>query len=243
MLIEIVTHCYANQLPHYASALTYHLSSLHKEQDIGLPYKDFDIQPTVCYSVADKKTSRVVDWFDHNTKLNIRHICQPPSRLGRRCIGRNIAAKESDADVVWFNDVDQCFCECLGNLFCLDWPNNAVMIYPKDIMIHQDHQTGDKVLNEVKDDPRIEDIELSLFVPKHYRKAIGGVQIVKGDFARKHGYLDNNPKWQNMKTEFNLFGDFRDDIAYRNYCLEYGDIVGVDLPGLYRMRHTKTSYQ
>ncbi len=39
------------------------------------------------------------------------------------------------------------------------------------------------------------------------------------------------------------FKDFRDDLAYRRECSEQGPIIGVDIPEVYRIRHSKTTYQ
>jgi hypothetical protein len=102
-------------------------------------------------------------------------------------------------------------------------------------MIHKDHVTGDLVLSGQRP------LHIGDFVPKHYTRAIGGVQIVRGEFAQKYGYLNSESKWQlpNPKP----FGDFKDDIAYRRMCGLFGKIRGVDLDGVLRIRHSTTTYQ
>jgi len=241
-LVELVVHCYAAELLHYAQALVYQVSSLvlHRPKKCG-------VKLTVCYCMDDLVTSKFLsDWMElsyHTDGTYIDTICFDRTRIGRRAIGRNFAAKATKADFVWFADVDQVFRDgVLDRLVELEWPEDAVMIYPQNIMIHRDHKTGDERTSAVDlDNPLAVDIDPSEFIPKRYRKAIGGVQIVKGDFARKHGYLDGDNKWQRPTDE--PFGDFRDDIAYRNFCLQHGKIVGVDLPGMFRLRHSRTTYQ
>jgi len=243
MRIKIVTHCYASQLPHFATCLKYQLSS------ITINGKDFEVEVNVCFNKDDLETVRVLRWYETHKAPN--HILAtfelPVERLGRRSIGRNIAAKWSKADIVWFTDVDHCFCDGIfGNLKELQWPEDTVMVYPKTIMIHKDHETGDKLLHITREYDNTYPIPMPLldvndFIEKQYSRAIGGVQIVQGGFAYEHGYLDGEEKWQRPVKK--PFGDFRDDIAYRNFCTKYGSIKSVELPGVYRIRHTETTYQ
>ena len=90
-------------------------------------------------------------------------------------------------------------------------------------------------MRELNGAPRVVDIDPTEFVEKRYGRAIGGVQIVRGDFARKYGYLHDVAKYQQPVEH--PFGDFRDDIAYRDFVRSFGRIVGIDLPGMYRLRH------
>ena len=240
--IEIVSHVLADTLPHYADLLTYQLSSLILNQP-----KNCQVTATVCYYAGDRRTKAVLDWFGlmkvlsnnlhfHTITFNTRN------QLGRRSIGRNMAAKRSTADIIWFSDVDQCYCDgILDRLAGMEWPDKAAMIFPRKIQIHKNHVTGDEAACVVNGKPHVVHINKKDFVPKQYNRAIGGVQIVQGDFAREHGYLDEFEKWQTAANK--PFGDFRDDIAYRNYCKERGEVVGVDLPGVYRLRHSTCSYQ
>jgi hypothetical protein len=183
-----------------------------------------------------------VKWFWHNTKLPVKAISLFRGELGRRCIGRNMAALQTDADLVWFADVDQVYHRgCLDRLAAMDWPGEASMIFPQWIEIHKDHATGDRYAEAVVE-PRLVDIDPDDFIPKKYHRAIGGVQIVGGDFARDHGYLDDDPKWQKPRTDGKPFAGFRDDIEYRKFCQQLGVIVPVDLPGMYRLRHSVTTH-
>ncbi|MCK9570131.1 hypothetical protein M0R72_14400 [Candidatus Pacearchaeota archaeon] len=233
--IEVVSHCYARDLPHYAQFLAYQLSGY-----IINPPEQCRVLPTICYTVGDPDTVKVLDWFQHSCGLDIHRVELPPNRLWRRAIGRNIAAAQSTAHRVWFCDVDMVIHgECLDQLAAMAWPAGATMIYPKQVMIHKDHATGDQAaqgpLTELKS------IQVNDFTFKNYHRAIGGVQIVDGWFAREHGYIPSSRKYQNPATR--PFPDFRDDIAYRGFCQSLGTITPVDLPGIYRLRHSTTTYQ
>ena len=236
--IHIVSHCYATELPHYADALVYQLSSfvLH-------PPEECIVEVTVCCDYHDENTGRVVRWFlEHRPNLKLNTIYLTPQELGRRAIGRNRAAKTGVFNFVWFADCDQIYRDgILDRLATMEWPEGAVMVFPRQIMIHRDHATGSKVTAAVGDDVRLMDADTSLFVPKQYHRAIGGVQIVQGDFAREHGYLDCQPDWRQPVEK--PFSSFKDDIIYRRHCLLHGQIVGVDLPGVYRIRHARTTHR
>jgi len=253
-VVEVVTHCYAKELPHYASALGYHLYSMRYSIQKGWATS------TVCFSPEDEATMIVLRYFRETHDLSVKEMPMDAGTLGRRSIGRNRAALESKADYVWFSDVDQCFADCyaaptalehLGigvgyyNKLTFRWPEGCSMVFPQQIFITHDHALGDKYLKEMRwndnayalgDILSIEDFKI-----KRYNRAIGGVQIVKGDFAREHGYLNGIDRWQ-QPTE-KPFSDFRDDVAYRQFCLQHGKIVGVDLTPLNRIRHSTTSYQ
>ena len=239
--IELVTHCWAEHYPLFAGALCHQLSSLI----INKP-KEVDVQITVCFTLPDNPTMDVLKYFDKLKNIKTKYLFLNKDSLGRRSIGRNTCAIYSEADIVWFTDVDHVFGpECLDSLcaYYTKWPEDVIMVYPKSVKIHKDWETGDKALRSALNDIRVIDIDKDDFVNKGYRKAIGGVQIVRGDFARKFGYLNGNEKWQTPRTDGLPFNDFRDDIAYRNLSKAHGKIKQIELPGLYRLRHTETTYQ
>jgi len=242
--IEIVTHCLATKYEHFASALCYQLSSLVKSEI------QCRVLPVVCCVPNDDRTKQVLQHFRKLMPIKVISATNE-GILGRRAILRNLAAKTSKADLVWFCDADHVFLDgVLDRLALLEWPEGASMIYPREIMIHKDHSTGDQACRRIafSDEaivtgtgPRVVHLNPSEFVPKEYNRAIGGVQIVRGDFARRFGYLDGDEAWQ--KPAEVPFGDFRDDVAYRRFCEAKGPIVAVDLPGVHRVRHSETSYQ
>jgi hypothetical protein len=236
--IEIVTHCWAEEYPLFAGALGYQLASL-----VLHPPKDANVSVTVCISKTDETTISMIKnplW----DPLSLRALPLDVETLGRRCMGRNVVAKWTREDIVWFCDVDHFFGpDCLRVLSEMDWPEGASMIFPRQIQIHHNHQLGDETLRLMLRNPRLELPSSRDFVDKDYNRAIGGVQIVQGHHARKYGYLDKDQKWQQPRTDGKPFGDFQDDIAYRKFCQSYGSMKPIDLPNLFRLRHTETTYQ
>jgi hypothetical protein len=238
MKIEIVSHCYAVDLPFYAGALCHQLSS-YVLDPIAPPH---EVVPAVCYCPADMRTWEVISYFRSEWKLRIAAVPLSRSHLARRSIGRNVAAKTTEADIVWFADVDQVYrYGCLTKLANLEWPEGAVMIHPKEIRIRRDHATGDAELREPSKRPMTVMADPADFVPKRYKRAIGGVQIVRGDFAREHGYLDGDPKWQ-RPYDGSGFDSCRCDLPYRKFVQQFGEVAGVDLPGMFRLRHTEAGH-
>ncbi len=233
-MLELVTHCYAMEYPHYAALLNYQLSSL-----VLHPPK-CHVSIVVCYILKDTATHGVINHFCGYTNLDISVITLTEREIGRRAIGRNIAASSTKADVMWFTDVDHVFIECLDDLMSREWVDGSTMLFPRIIQIQASHALGDMYIKRAIGVAKPHDINQKEFIAKKYRRAIGGVQIVRGDFAREHGYLKTFKKWQNPTDT--PFKEFRDDIAYRNFCLRFGNITAIDLPGMYRLRHTQTTH-
>jgi len=241
--IEICTHCYAADHPLFAAALAYQISSivLHRPRCETLV--------SVCRlkRAEDEATADVMWWMINMGSLQ-SHIFTR-ERLGRRAIGRNVVAKSSNADYLWFADADYVFRDgCLDSVVKQfdAMPNDVVCVYPKTVMISRDHATGDRTLAMMtalsrKGKAPLLDIDPSEFVENKHRFAIGGMFIVRGDFARKYGYLDDNKKFQTPSPT--MFPDTRCDIAYRKFCQQHGRIVGIDLPEVYRLRHSVSSYR
>lgn len=238
--IEIMTHCWAGRHDHYAKCLAYQIASL-----ILHPPKRCHVTHMLVFSPDDPVTMQTsLDMqFLSPDDDNITWMAQglPTEQLGRRCIGRNMAAKHSIADLVWFTDCDYLFRgDVLDRLAEMEWPEGASMVYPRRIRQNSTHAAGDRTIEKM-DEPKVLDIDPADFVEKRFNRAIGGVQIVRGDFAREHGYLSNDPKWQKPLNK-PTFVSCRCDRAYRKRCEQNGPIVGVDLPGVYRIRHTATTH-
>jgi hypothetical protein len=182
---------------------------------------------------------RYVRWFQEYTDLDMRVLELDEDQMSWRAIGRNIAATTTEADIVWFADIDQAYREnVLDDLCELEWPINSVMVYPKYIQIHTRHRVGDRAIRRIKG-PCIQDVSPDEFKVKSYGNAIGGVQIVQGDFAREHGYIPNHSKYQTpVPNPFHR--KCKDDVAYRRVCGRIGEITQLPhLIGMYRLRHSK----
>ena len=243
MSIHIVTHCYAVRLPQYAKQLCCQLSSL-VEYVPSIP-----VRITVCLSFVDNKAIGVINWFrDTYPTLNLHTLMMDDAHLFRRSIGRNLATVDAKEHLTWFTDVDHVFGpDCLSTLWNT-WQkaamnySNVTLLYPNQIQIHCDHETGDAEMSSVEL-PSLHLLDYSKFVPKQYNRAIGGIQIVPRWYLTQHGYLRDVEKYQKPSNSQRPFPEFRDDVAFRSGCQQRGRVLPIQLPSLYRIRHAKTTYQ
>jgi hypothetical protein len=107
--LEIVSHCWR-----YGHFLTYQLSSLVNHRT-----DKFDITMTVFHVADDEKVTPVLDYFGRMQVPGVtwNWHALPKEQLFRRSIGRNLAAKNTTADWIWFTDADILFHEgCLDTL-------------------------------------------------------------------------------------------------------------------------------
>lgn len=239
MSVRIVTHCYGLELPQYSYFLDAQLWSLREFAPIGTCI-------TICLWLEDFLTQSIIKRHEgiDSEKLEIRLLMTShKGDLFNRAILRNVAAKRSTEDVVWFTDVDHIFGEgCLQALEEQMKNTEGVLHYPESLLIHKDHETGDKYWKRLKDDSYFY-LNQNDFQPMQYHKAIGGVQIVPGWFARKYGYLDHSDKLLKPTDGTKPFPTFRDDVKYRKFCSYHGPTVKLQLPNLYRLRHTEVTYK
>lgn len=239
--IEIVTHCWAKTLPQFAGFLRWQVASLLRH-----PCQQ-PVQLTVCWCGEDERTGDVLQeagpaLTDAGVRLSAIRL--PAGQLWRRAIGRNIVASRTRAALVWFADVDHYFGPgCLDGLWEA-YPNTQpapAIVWPLDIAIQNTHEAGDQSWRAAASLAQVPALDSCSWTPKHYGRAIGGVQIVRGDFARLHGYLPDHKKFQQPADM--PFGDFRDDVVFRNYASREGGAQGLRFSGLHRLRHTATTYQ
>ncbi len=241
-MIHIVTHCYAGIYNHYAGMLRYHLSSVRLYSGL------MPVAVTIVCERNDSETIRVLEQFENDGADWLSVLYLPLNQLGRRCIGRNIVAKKTDAPLVWFSDVDYVFGPgCLESVWRA-WenrPKGTLMIFPEKVLIHTDHQTGDRYAQEaLSSDSTSLQVDPRDFRVKRYHRAIGGVQIVAGTWCRKWGYLDGNARWQRPCPDDQPFGNFGDDLRFRACVERAGTITRTDkITSLYRLRHTRTTYR
>ncbi len=244
MSVRIVTHCYAEELPQYATQLRFHLSSfvLYKPKTIPVTVE-------ICMTATDKRTRSVFRWFRDHTDLDLEHRILTKPEMFRRGVGRNRAALQNKEDVVWFTDVDHVFHEgCLDAMWeqwklVRDRDPRVLLIYPRRIQIQSSGEAGDKLIKRMeKRKIELVDIDTSDFVRKRYTRGIGGVQIVSGRFCRDYGYLDGWKAWALPRDDGVAFGDFRDDRAFRIELLKRGKIQYVYFPGVFRLRHTERTH-
>lgn len=240
-MIELITHCWSgDDVPIYHHMLTLQLHSiLHHRPDT--PTKI-----TVCYTPDDPRTAQVLaDYaqrFEDTIGVSLVGLPLPPSKFFRRAVGRNTACKRTTADVVWFVDVDYMFGEgAIDAAYGACVASIAPMVHPRIVWRCRDHYVGDLILSDVAArDSRVGVAEInappstSHFRPCRERVPIGGLMIVKGDHCREHGYLDGT-KWQRPVTDTH-FQRCYCDVRYRK---SVGDAEPVDIPNVFRLRHSR----
>lgn len=230
MSVLLVTHCYAAKHSQYANLLKLQLSSL------VLDPPRIPVTAAVCYSPEDTATVKVLDLFSSVT--NLQKFPLPNRLLFRRCVGRNLVARASTEDIVWFTDVDYCFTsQCLNSIgrIVSQRTFKDLLLYPKFINISKTHELGEVQIHRASQQDLVQ-LDPDEFEPKKYMSPVGGVQIVRGSTAREWGYLDQT-KWQYFTDSNEPFPDFRDDGAYRRFLEEKGRVQSIFVEGVYRIRH------
>lgn len=245
--LEIVTHCYNPPgTSQYAELLKWQVASLvHHTPD------ELRVQLTVFFTPDDEATvSRLRYSSMHiGTRKNVllNPVALAPGALFRRSIGRNIAARATDADVIWFTDVDYAF-----GPGCLDAAHKAAAFsviplhMPEQIKISFDnggmysshptphHMMGAVMIRNHREDelPQLND---ECFRTKNQGPCIGGVQIVVGSWARQNGYLHGHDKWQTEVDPSLGFRSCKCDAAFRR--VNNLNAHKHPIPNVYRIRH------
>lgn len=226
--LQIVSHCWR-----YAHFLTYHLSSLVLYQSTK-----FDLTVTVYYCPEDESTLRVLRFFGEMKQSGITWDWRvlPKEQLFRRGIGRNLAAKSTTADWVWFTDVDIVFLDkCLDTLADLLQGRDDVLLYPAMTRATTLLPEDDDILSRGRRGPAIIDLPLQAFPLQMgpASRATGAYQITHGDIARECGYCDEVRVFQRPSTHWRKTYE---DAAFRWVIGSRG--VPIDLPGVCQIRHS-----
>lgn len=230
--IHIICHCWNPPgVTEYAQTLKWQIASLRKH------CTDFNVWLEACFAEADDETlnsdvlyQTIQRVIDSRTEFRFRKL--PKSKLFSRAIGRNHCALNSRADIVWFCDCDYVFGEgCLESVV-EQVVDDGTIYYPKTHFITESHELGAQLLRD-NADVLFPEINPAHYVPKRVTKAIGGLQIVTGNTARKYGYLDGT-KWMKPVSEEGGFRNTRCDIAYR---ASIPLSRAIEVPNLYRLRH------
>ena len=185
--LEIVSHCWR-----YGHFLTYQLSSLVNHRTDKL-----DVTMTVYHAPGDEPVLRVLRFFEDIDVPGVTWCWRPlpEGRLFRRSIGRNLAAKATRADWVWFTDVDVVFHQgCLDTLADLLQGRDDALVHPRSplgtALLPEDHE----LLTQGRAAPAVRDIPLEAFRPYggNHDRAKGPYQITHGDMARAVGYCESH---------------------------------------------------
>lgn len=225
--LEIVCHCWQ-----YGHFLTYQLSSLVKHASDKL-----DITMSVFYADGDESVARVLDFFEDidvpGVTWNWRKL--PKEQLFRRSIGRNIAAKSTTADWIWFTDCDILFHEnCLDTLADELQGRDDVLTFPRIGLGTSLMEDDADILNQGRDGPAIREIPIEDFYPYGgpRSKAKGPYQILHGDVARACGYCEDIGLYQKPSERWRKTFE---DRAFRWIIGTQG--TALDVPGACQIRH------
>ncbi|WP_299080815.1 glycosyltransferase [uncultured Paraglaciecola sp.] len=232
--LEIVSHCWG-----YANMLTYQLSSF-----VNYPPTKLQLTVTIFYAEEDLKTKATLDFFAQQSVPNVTWNFQVLSKgkLFRRSIGRNMAARSTTADWVWFTDCDIIFHEnCLDSLADSLQHEKGLLFFPEEEKISEMLKDDDPLL--IKDaEPQLIDINTENFSfyerNKSRNKARGPFQIAHGDVVRAIGYCEKISMFQ---TESESWSKCYEDTAFRWLLGTDGEPKKID--GVFHIQHvTKGRY-
>ena len=232
--LEIVCHCWR-----YGHYLTYQLSSLVTRRTDKL-----DITMSVYHAAEDEAVTRVLEFFQDIEIPGVTWNWQvlPKEQLFRRSIGRNLAAKSTTADWIWFTDCDIIFHEnCLDTLASELQGRDDPLVFPRYGLGTPLLEEDDEILTKGREGPAILDIPLEDFIPYGgaRSKAKGPYQITHGDIARACGYCESIGIYQKPSDRWRKTFE---DRAFRWLMGTHG--TALDVPGACQIRHlAKGRYQ
>jgi hypothetical protein len=155
--------------------------------------------------------------------------------LMRRAIGRNLACKSTRADVVILTD-----CDYVYRAGAIDDIAAAMLTAPDPVMGYVrhhraslTHEDGDAEIAACLT-PSLVEVDETRYGESRLRTAIGGSQIVTGEWARAHGYLPDSKRWQREADKWQR--TFEDKVFRRASGLE---LLPIDCPSVYRIRHSQ----
>ena len=225
--LEIVAHCW-----NYGHLLSYQMSSL-----VNYKPDDLEVTMTVFYANEDERIGPILDFFRGVEKSGINWNFQglPKEKIFRRSIGRNMAAKASTADWVWFCDCDIIFHEnCLATLAQELQGRDDTLVFPITDRGTKLLEEDDPILTDGWGEPAIRDIALSEFseISEPRSKAKGAFQITHGDIARALGYCAGIGLYQRPSDRWRKTYE---DRAFKWLIDAQG--VGLDVPNVCQIRH------
>lgn len=225
--LELVSHCWR-----YHHFLTYQLSSL-----VSNPTDKFDITMTVFHAEEDEAVKAVLDYFGSMDVPGITWNWQAldKERLFRRSIGRNLAAKKTHADWIWFTDCDILFHEhCLATLANELQGRDDALVFPRIGLGTALLTEDDPILETGRKGPAILEIPISDFTPYggERDKAKGPHQITHGDIARACGYCESIGLYQEPADRWRKTYE---DRAFRWLIDTHG--TPLDIPNVCQIRH------
>ena len=230
--LEIVSHCWR-----YAHLLAYQLSSL-----VLHPPTRLAVTMTVFHAADDEDTVALLRSFGARQVPGITWNWQvlDQGRLFRRAIGRNLAARATTGDWIWFTDCDVVFHRgCLDALADVLQGRRDVLVFPCEERVSGLLEPSDPMLRPGLGRSQLVDIDPSRFSSQWRDRATGPLQVTHGDVARACGYCAELRVYQKPSRRWTKATE---DRAFRWLLRTPG--VPVDVPGVYRIRHvSKGRYQ
>ncbi len=227
LTLEIVSHCWK-----YANILSYQLSSL-----VLFPPRDIHVIITVFYSEEDAPTGEVLEYFGQKDIPGVswHWWSLPKPYLLRRAVGRNLAAKNTRADWIFFTDCDVLFREqSLDDLGTQLKDRQDLLVYPRYHMVSPLLPNDDPLFESYKDKGMVRDIRPEGFSQEERSRAVGGFQIARGDAARLGGYCENIRYYHRPVKRWRKCYE---DRTFRWLLGTQG--TPLEVPGFFRIRHAE----
>ncbi len=223
--LEIVSHCWQ-----YSHLLAVQLASLR-----AFPPMNGSVRMTVWFAPEDAKTAALLEWFGAIEVPGVEWNWRPieRERLMRRAIGRNLSARATEADWVWFTDCDVLFLDgCLDALFERLQGCREPLVYPRwelrTPLLPDDHPLLRPGAERLPALP----VDRSLFREAACHEAKGPYQITHGDVARSLGYCDGIAVYHEPSHRWRKC---HEDRVFRWLIATRG--TALDIPGVHRIRH------
>ncbi len=227
-LVEVVTHCW-----NYSRLLTYQLAGF-----VRYAPESCYLRVSIYHCADDAPTQKVIRYMrdvNHSSRVEFvpRESCK--RSLMRRAIGRNDAATLTAADVVIFTDCDYVYRNgAIDTIAAAMLATNGPRLgYVREHAANISHADGDAEIARCIQ-PMLVDVDPWRYEPSRLRTAIGGSQIVLGDWARAHGYLPNSRRFQRGADRWQRTYE---DKAFR--AASGLELLPIDCPTVYRIRHSK----
>ncbi|MBM5812653.1 MAG: glycosyltransferase family 2 protein [Gammaproteobacteria bacterium] len=225
--LEIVSHCW-----NYAHLLAFQLSSL-----VLYPPQQLGVTMTVFHAAEDEDTVALLAYFGAQPVPGVTWNWQVLRRgwLFRRAIGRNLAARATRCDWIWFTDCDVVFhAGCLDGLALALQGRRDALVFPRVEHCSELLPPGDPLLEATRGAPRVTALDLTRFSPRQRGRATGPLQITHGDVARACGYCAGLAAYQRPSR---YWPKLREDRAFRWLLRTAGSPI--EVPGVYRIQHLR----
>lgn len=237
LTLETVVSCWR-----YSRLLCYHLSGF-----VLYPPERCRLIATVYYCPdEDEETAMVLDYFGQlpagQQSPNITWSWRPMDRrrLMRRAISRHEASLATQADFLLFGDADYFFhgpgaIDAAADAMAAACVNGPHIMHPMLVQMSRRHSHGDSEISRVRG-PMVIDVRERFYRAFRLDRAIGGTQWVPGIVARSKGYI---PQYRQFHRPCQEWRRTMEDPIYRRKLVRDGiSQVALDVPGVYRIRHS-----